>query len=143
MTCEIKYKLLAPHCRPQRMTDGAAGWDLCARTDALILPNCLALVSLGVAFEIPTGWAGYLYPRSSLYKKTRTYVPNSVGVIDSDYRGELKLQLISPSHFSSEIKAGQRIAQIIFQRTPEVFLTGVSELSETVRGGKGFGSTGQ
>ena len=120
---------------------GDAGMDLTAikcEVNADVL-TC----HTGLAIEIPEGHVGLIYPRSSIYKKALT-LANSVGVIDSGYRGELILKFKIHSHSNSDnvYSEGDRVGQIIIVPYPRIELEEVSELSSTKRGPGGFGSTG-
>jgi len=125
---------------PTRGTDGAAGYDLYAIEDVII--NCFqfTLVSTGVSMAIPAGHYGRVAPRSGLAVKHGVMV--GAGVIDSDYRGEVKVALATLNGVYN-IKAGDRIAQIIIEPivTPE--LVQVDSLDDSERGDGGFGSTGK
>ena len=92
----------------------------------------------GLAMEIPKGYVGLLFPRSSVYK-TEQRLANSVGVIDSGYRGEIMMKF---SRSINQYKIGDRIGQIIIMPYPQIQFEEVKELSETIRGTGGFGSTG-
>ncbi|PSL48547.1 deoxyuridine 5'-triphosphate nucleotidohydrolase [Salsuginibacillus halophilus] len=128
---------------PAYATAGAAGFDVCAAEDVTLAPGEVTAVPLGLAFEIPEGYVMYLMPRSGLSKKTKLRQPNSVGVIDSDYRGEVKLLLENTdSKESYHIETGDRIGQGVIQEVPHVDFVEADELSETKRGSGGFGSTG-
>ena len=91
--------------------------------------------------EIPEGYVGLVFPRSSI-SKTDHYLRNSVGVIDSGYRGEIKIRMSTPLLGGVEYKEGDRIAQLIIMKLPWVNIEEVEELSDTDRGDGGFGSTG-
>ncbi len=130
---------------PKRETVGSAGYDLCCLTDEpiTVLPNERKLIPAGIAIEIPEGTVGLVYSRSGLSLKHGIHMANDVGVIDSDYRGELKVPIHNRSDVPYIINCGDRIAQLVLTPilTPEV--EEVNELSETVRGEGGFGSTGK
>ena len=127
---------------PQRAHATDAGADLCAWLPggALeIYPGEQKLVDTGVAIKIPEGYAGFVYNRSSQGKKGIT-IPHSVGVIDSDYRGTIKVLLKNNSEDPYKIEPGDRIAQLVIQR---VELVGFVDVwNDTQRGTGGFGSTG-
>ena len=137
---KINIKLTTGAIIPTRGTDGSAGYDLYALEDAVI--NCFQfiLVSTGVSMVIPAGHYGRIAPRSGLAVKNGVMV--GAGVIDSDYRGEIKVALATLNGVY-EIKAGDRIAQIIIEPivTPE--LVQVDSLDDSERGDGGFGSTGK
>lgn len=142
---EIKVKRLKENARlPIYGTPFSAGADLCACLDApvTIAPGETKLISIGIAMEIPVGYAGLVFARSGLATKRGLAPANKVGVIDSDYRGEFFVPLHNHSAITQTIADGERIAQMIL--TP--YLTGkfieAAELSDTLRGCKGFGSTG-
>lgn len=130
---------------PERKTAGSAGYDLCAclAKDFTIQPGDLVVIPTGLAVEIPEGYAGMIYTRSGLGVKHGVHVSNGVGVIDSDYRGEIHVGLCNSSRVPYTVTPGERIAQLIIMPvvTPEI--EEVAKLSETVRGEAGFGSTGK
>lgn len=131
---------------PHRATSGAAGMDLHACIDAPITlaPGQLAIVPTGIAIELPDNTcAAFLYARSGLGVKHGICLANGVGVIDSDYRGEVCAGLCNVSDKPYTIEPDERIAQMVIAPvlTPEI--VEVSELSETERGAGGFGSTGR
>lgn len=123
----------------------AAGADLYACMDepVTIAPHETVLIKTGLSMEIPEGYAGLIYPRSGLASKRGLAPANKVGVIDPDYRGEFMVALHNHSESPASVQPNERIAQLVI--TP--FLTAVfeeaDELSETVRGTGGFGSTGR
>lgn len=95
----------------------------------------------GLSIELPLGYVGLVFPRSSI-SKTDHYLRNSVGVIDAGYRGEIKIRMSVPFLGGVEYKVGDRVAQLIIMKLPWVNIEQVDELSETDRGEGGFGSTG-
>lgn len=127
----------------------AAGYDLYACKGCVIEPGQTVLVHTGIAMEIPEGFWGGIYARSGLATKQGLRLANGVGVIDSDYRGEIMIALYNDSSFEREVKSGDRIAQLIFHQqcslipdeNGEIWQV-VDELSDTSRGEGGFGSTG-
>ena len=132
---------------PTRGSADAAGWDLYAdlNTDLSleIAPASSYVVPTGIAMEIPKGCFGALYARSGLATKQGLRPANCVGVIDSDYRGEIKVVLHNDSTVVQHIKDHDRIAQIVIQPYIEINeMTVVNDLDETGRGAGGFGSTG-
>lgn len=134
---------------PVQQTAGAAGldlkMDLQGESDVLwLLAGERKMIPTGTYIEIPEGYVGFLAPRSGLANNQIITVLNSPGVIDSDYRGEIKVMLINHSGESKPIKDGDRIGQLVIVPTPEIELEKVSleELSKTERGDGGFGSTG-
>ncbi len=123
----------------------AAGADLyaCLSETVTIQPGEVAWISTGIALEVPKGCAGLIYARSSLGTKRGLAPANKVGVIDSDYRGEVKVVLLNHSAQPQTVAPGERIAQLVITPvlTPEY--TEVAELTDTSRGEGGFGSTGK
>lgn len=150
----VKIKLLPGGKMPEKKSAGAAAWDCFARED-VIVREAPVLVGLGFMAEPPEGYYLEIVPRSSTGLKTPLRQPNSVGIIDADYRGEVKAMYEVPvglrdfsigvqiSVREFVIQSGDRIAQMILRKMEEVDLVQVDELSETERGAKGFGSTGK
>lgn len=128
-------------------TEHSAGLDLraCIDTDELeIGPGEKAAIPAGVAIEVhEASVAGYIFSRSGLGTKEGLTVSQGVGVIDPDYRGEIKVSLLNTSGEVRRIKRGQRIAQLVFMPIFQAILNPVDELGETDRGAGGFGSTGK
>lgn len=142
MSVQLKVKKLHPEAVvPQYKTTGAAGMDLTAVRYAEI--SCTVIrYSTGLAFEIPEGHVGLLFPRSSIYTKDMT-LTNCVGVLDSDYRGEVSFLFRVPELESAELyRIGDRIGQLVIVPIPRVEVLETEELSDTARGSGGFGSTG-
>lgn len=157
----VKIKLLPGGKMPEKKSSGAVAWDCFARED-VVVGNNPVLIGLGFMAEPPKGYYLEIVPRSSTGLKTNLRQPNSIGVIDSDYRGEVKAMYESKieerkvAHSgtvfnapvykcvgtATSIKAGERIAQMILRKMEEADLVEVDELSETERGTGGFGSTG-
>lgn len=142
----LRFKKLRPGAvLPERKTPGSAGYDLCAciAAEFTIEPGELAIFPTGLAAEIPLGCAGMIFTRSGLGVKHGVAVANGVGVIDSDYRGEIHVGLRNSSRVPYTVSPGERIAQLIIMPVclPEV--EEAQELSQTQRGSGGFGSTGQ
>ncbi len=126
------------------MRAGDAAADLPARTSASIRPGERALIPTGFAIAIPVGAAGLVLSRSGLALNQGIAVANSPGLIDSGYRGEIKVILINYSHETVEIERGQRIAQLMVIPVPELELVVVDTLPAAPddRGEQGFGSSG-
>lgn len=122
---------------------GDAGMDLRSIESLEIKPFERTLVSTGIAIAIPEGYAGFVQPRSGLAIKQGVTVLNTPGLIDSHYRGELKVALINldPNNVF-QVKPGDRIAQLVIQKVEQVVWNVVSSLDETERGKGGFGSSG-
>ncbi|KAH6997822.1 dUTPase-like protein [Ilyonectria robusta] len=125
---------------PTRGSAFAAGYDIYAARDTTIPARGKALVDTDISMAIPEGTYGRIAPRSGLASKN--FIDTGAGVIDADYRGQVKVLLFNHAEADFEIKEGDRIAQLILERiyTPEV--VEVQELAESVRGAGGFGSTG-
>ena len=130
-------KLYEDVVAPSYAKNGDAGLDLTANN--MTREENFIEYGTGIAVEIPEGYVGLVFPRSSVSKKENFYLKNSVGVIDSGYRGEIKLRFNqSDSHY----QAGEKIGQLIIIPYPTIYLEQVEELSSTERGEGGFGSTG-
>lgn len=128
---------------PTYGSECAAGADLYSVADYTVPPHETVLAHTGVAMQIPNGYVGLIYARSGLATKRSLAPANKVGVIDSDYRGEIMVSLHNHSNETQKVEAGERIAQIVFTPyvTAEFEIT--DELSDTIRGEGGFGSTGK
>ena len=122
----------------------AAGADLyaCEESEITIAPSETRLIHTGIAMEIPEGLVGLIYARSGLASKKGLAPANKVGVIDSDYRGEIMVALHNHGTEPQAVASGERIAQIVFAPYMTAEFSVVDELSDTVRGVGGFGSTG-
>lgn len=127
---------------PTRGTKCAAGMDLYSCENAVIQPGDTVMVHTGVCAAIPDGYFGGVYARSGIATKRGLRPANCVGVIDSDYRGEVMVALHNDSSVLQEIQSGDRIAQMIVQPYEQVELKVVDELDKTERGAGGFGHTG-
>lgn len=129
---------------PKQATAGSAGYDLCACMDApqTIEPGERCVFPSGLAAEIPAGTAGFVFTRSGLGIKKGIHVTNGVGVIDSDYRGEIRIGLHNLSAEPYTVQPGERIAQMIIMPYFAPVIEEVKSLTETDRGAGGFGSTG-
>jgi dUTP pyrophosphatase len=140
----IKVKKLSPLAQlPEYATAGAACFDIATVDDNVdIRPGSWAVLGTDLAFEIPTGHVMLVYSRSGHGFKNGIRLANSVGVIDSDYRGELKVKLHNDSSRVFSVNRGDRIAQAMIVLVPQVTIDAVEELSNTDRGAGGFGSTG-
>ena len=129
---------------PKYGSEFAAGADLCAciTEPVTINPNETVMIHTGLSMEIPIGYAGLVYARSGIACKRGLAPANKVGVIDSDYRGEIMVSLHNHSDAVQEIADGERIAQLVITPFLRAEFTETDELSDTVRGEGGFGSTG-
>ena len=144
---ELKIKKLRENARiPQRATNGSAGMDLyaCIDSSVTLAPGQLAIIPTGIAIELPDNTcAAFLYARSGLGVKHGICLSNGVGVIDSDYRGEVCAGLCNVSDKPYVIEPFERVAQMVIAPvlTPDIVET--DELSDTARGEVGFGSSGR
>lgn len=127
---------------PAYKTDGSACFDFQASTTHIYKKDELYVMGTGVKCEIPRGWCMLVFARSSLGLK-KMIIPNSVGVIDSDYRGEIKVPLVFFGDDEITIEKGQRIAQGMLVKVTKAHFIKRDSLSETMRGIGGFGSTGE
>jgi dUTP pyrophosphatase len=128
---------------PTRAYGGDAGLDLHALEPAVLQPGARASVQTGIAVEIPPGYAGLVLPRSGLAGRHGIALVNAPGLIDSGYRGELRVLLLNTDREAAyEISVGDRIAQLVIVRHESPAIVEVQELSDTDRGGGGFGSSG-
>jgi dUTP pyrophosphatase len=130
---------------PAYAKPGDAGVDLRAREDVTLLPGGgRALVATGLAVAIPLGYAGFVQPRSGLALKHGVTCLNTPGLIDSGYRGELKVLLVNTDPAEPfEVKRGERIAQLVIQAVEHVTFVEVDQLRDSERGDGGFGHTGR
>ena len=130
---------------PSYGTEYSAGADLYALTDTEleIAPHSTALISTGIAIEIPEGYCGLIFARSGLATKRGLAPANKVGVIDADYRGEVKVALHNHTDTVATVGAYERVAQLAIVPFLKAEFCEADELSDTVRGEGGFGSTGR
>lgn len=145
MNIPVRVKKLKENAiLPSYGSEYAAGADLYACIDApvVIQPHETVMIGTGLAMELPEGYAGLIYPRSGISAKRGLAPANKVGVVDPDYRGEFMVAMHNHSNSPASVEPGERIVQLVI--TP--FLTAdfeeADELSDTVRGAGGFGSTG-
>jgi len=139
-----------PHARdmplPAYHSNSAAGLDLTAAVldgyPLTLKPGDRALVPTGLVLQIPEGHEGQVRPRSGIALRHGVTVLNSPGTIDADYRGEVMVLLINHGDEPVDIKRGERIAQLVFAPVTQATLVSVKAVSDTSRGGGGFGSTG-
>lgn len=134
---------VVPHAViPSRATDGAAGYDLSACEDAVVPAGGWKMINTGIAVQIPSDCYARVAPRSGLTLKKG--LSTGAGVIDSDYRDAVRVILFNHSDIDFEVKSGDRIAQMIFERiyTPMLQEVKYEEMTDTARGLGGFGSTG-
>jgi dUTP pyrophosphatase len=144
---QIRIKKLHPNARlPKRASEGAAGCDLAACLDSpvVLAPMERALIPTGLAVELSdSGYGLFVFSRSGLSLREGIAAVNGVGVVDSDYRGELCVPLINFSDREYTVQNGDRIAQIVVMPVEQPEFSWVETLDETVRGAGGFGSTGK
>lgn len=142
----VKFAKLDDNAQlPTQGSAQAAGWDLYALEETIVIKGASVMIPTGLACAIPEGWEGQIRCRSSLGKKGMI-LPNGVGTIDSDYRGELKvLATWIGKGDSFTVGKGERVAQMLFAPVPLVQIEEVtlSDLESTERGEGGFGSSGQ
>ena len=128
---------------PDYARAGDAGMDVYSTIDCTIAPGQRAIVPIGIAIALPEGFVCFAHPRSGLAAKNGISIVNSPGTIDSGYRGEIKIILINTDAKETfEVKRGNRIAQLVFQKFESARFFEVEVLPESQRGGGGFGSTG-
>ena len=142
----VRIKKLLPDAKlPAYGSEFAAGADLYALTEAplRIGPGETAVVHTGLAAEIPAGFVGLIYARSGLAPKKGLAPANKVGVIDADYRGEIRVALHNHSKYEQSVEPFERVAQLVIAPYVAAAYEEAEELSETVRGEGGFGSTGK
>lgn len=141
----VAFQRLSEAARePERANEHDAGWDLRAAEAATIFPGERASVGTGIAVAIPEGYAGLVLPRSGLAARHGIALVNAPGLIDSGYRGEVRVLLLNTDRAESFVIAlGDRIAQLVITELPEVEFAETDSLSETARGTGGFGSTGR
>ncbi len=128
---------------PLYATPGSAGCDLIASEEVTLPPGKWAAVSTGLYLEIPRGYVAQVCPRSGLALKHGVSVLNAPGIIDSDYRGEVKVLLVNHDSLRYTVKKGDRIAQLVFMPVVQAQMKFIDQLTETDRGEGGFGSTGR
>ena len=142
----VRVKKLHPNAvLPTYGSAEAAGADLyaCLESEVTIEPGEVYWVPTGIALEVPRGCAGLVYARSSLGAKRGLAPANKVGVIDSDYRGEIKVVLLNHSKLPQTLQPGERIAQFVITPVLQPQYEEVEDLTDTSRGAGGFGSTGK
>ena len=139
---EVAVRRLRPDARiPEQAYEGDAGLDLAACEDAVLEPGERAIVPTGLAVEIPHGYAGFVQPRSGLAARHGIGIVNSPGLIDSGYRGEIRVVLLNTGGEPFSVEAGMRIAQLVVVPVASVRLVEVEELESSERGVRGFGSS--
>jgi len=141
---KVKFKKLHPAAKvPVYKSAEAAGCDIYTVVEETIKPGEIAFLKSGLAIEIPQGYFAAMTPRASFCLKQHLDMPHSLGIMDSDYRGEYLIPLRNLGSEPVEIPAGERIAQMIFLPYVQAQFEESTELSDTIRGAGGFGSTGK
>lgn len=142
---EVAFRRLHDDARvPTRAHPGDAGLDLHAIDRTAIEPGGRARVATGVAVSLPDGYAGLIVPRSGLADRHGVGLVNAPGLIDTGYRGELQVLLLNTDRAATfVVEPGDRIAQLVITRVPELDVIEVTEFDLTARGVGGFGSTGR
>ena len=141
----VKFKM-DPACadlKPAKAHPDDAAYDLRASEDVTLTPGKPVLVPTGLYLELPVGYEAQVRPRSGLAVKAGLTVLNSPGTIDAGYRGEIKCIMYNTAETAYEVKRGDRIAQMVITRLPEIILEETDELSDSLRSAGGFGSTGK
>lgn len=140
----LRFRRLSAAARPPAQAhEGDAGYDLHAAEAVTIEPGARASVGTGIAVAIPDGQAGLVVPRSGLAARHGISVVNAPGLIDSGYRGEIRVLLLNTDGAEPfAVEPGDRIAQLVLVRVETAAVEEVAELDETARGAGGFGSTG-
>jgi dUTP pyrophosphatase len=143
MTIELPVRRLRDDAvLPSRAYDGDAGFDLAACDRVELGPGERAAVGTGLAVAIPEGFAGFVQPRSGLASRHGLSIVNTPGLVDSGYRGELRVLLLNTDRDRPfTVERGMRIAQLVVLPVPEVDLVEVDRLPESARGVRGFGSS--
>lgn len=144
MKVKVKIKRLDPELPlPRFAHPGDAGVDLFSRVDVSLAPGERQAIPTGIAISLPSGWAAFVQPRSGLAANHGITIVNTPGLIDSGYRGEIKVILLNTDREKNfQIKRGDKIAQMVVQQVAEIEWEEVDELDSTSRGAGGFGSTG-
>lgn len=140
---DVAVRRLRPDAHvPRQAYDGDAGLDLAACESAVLEPGARVVIPTGLAVEIPDGYAGFVQPRSGLAARHGIGVVNSPGLIDSGYRGEIRVVLINTDRDETfTVEPGMRIAQLVIAPVAAVHVVEVEELARSERGARGFGSS--
>lgn len=142
MVLKVKIKKIADAKTPFYAHKGDSGVDLYAADDCLLKPMERKLIATGIKLAIPYGYEAQIRPKSGLAIEHGISHANSIGTIDSCYRGEIKIPMINFSDKPYKIEKGRKIGQMVFAKVEEAVFEEVNELGETTRNEKGFGSTG-
>lgn len=150
MKINVKIKLIEHEgvdtdILPLYMTPGSAGFDLCAAIPApvTICAGQRVMIPTGISLSINAEYAGFVFARSGLASKYGINLANGVGVVDSDYTGEVTVPLYNSSDVPYTVNPGDRVAQMVFLQAAQAHFLFVSDLPKTKRGDGGFGSTGR
>lgn len=143
MDVKIKLENGCENFCPKKAHPDDAGYDLYSRIDAVLEPLSGMAIPVGFAMELPTGYEAQIRPRSGLAAKHHITVTNSPGTVDANFRGEVKAILYNLGKEPFVIKRGDRIAQMVICKLPEIVLVEATELSITDRNANGFGSSGK
>lgn len=140
---DVAVRRLRPDAHvPRRAYEGDAGFDLTACEGAVLGPGERGVISTGLAVEIPNGYAGFVQPRSGLAARHGIGVVNSPGLIDSGYRGEIRVVLLNTDRETTfVVEPGMRVAQLVVVPVAAVSMVEVEELAVSDRGARGFGSS--
>jgi dUTP pyrophosphatase len=141
MSTPVEVRVAGERGVPEYGSAAAAGADLKASEDVVLAPGARAAVPTGLHLEIPEGHVGLIWPRSGLAVKHG--IDTLAGVVDSDYRGEVRVVLINHGPEPFTIRAGDRVAQMLVQRVERAVFVSAAAIGETARGASGFGSTGR
>ena len=142
MVLKVKIKKIADVKTPFYAHKGDSGVDLYAAEDYMLKPMERKLIATGIKIAVPYGYEAQIRPKSGLAVEHGISHANSIGTIDSSYRGEIKIPMINFSNAPYKIEKGKKIGQMIFAKVEEAVFEEVDELGETTRNEKGFGSTG-
>lgn len=140
---EVNIQLVNSMCRPYKAHNTDAGYDVFSRLDTRLYPESTEQIPLGFFMALPGGWEAQIRPRSGLAAKSGITILNTPGTIDSGFRGEIAALLHNTSDDSFFVQEGDKIAQMVIKRVPEVKLVEVDWLTDSERGSGGFGSTGK
>jgi len=139
---EVKIKKLRTEAKiPEYAHVNDAGLDLFAAEKIVISAGSRALISTGIAMEIPDGFVGLIWDKSGI--ATKHGLKTLAGVVDAGYRGDVKVGLVNLSNTDYNIEIGDKIAQMLIQKVEHINITEITKLSDTSRGANGFGSTGK
>ena len=144
-TVTVRFKMMegCDDLIPKKAHHDDAAFDLRARAEVVLEPGKSHLVPTGLFLELPMHYEAQIRPRSGMALKYSLTIPNSPGTVDSGYRGEVGIIMLNAGKENFSVKRGERIAQMVINRLPDVEMIQVDELSDTLRGAGGFGSTGK